>query len=100
METTHVIHVGVQYARTFGQGRWRPYAGGGIGMKRYAFRDEYFGPSTASAVLSVAGGIAAATRPRMRFEVKALFVLNNPLLYQLEHDAQFELQARFVVFVF
>jgi len=36
----------------------------------------------------------------MRFEVKALFVLNNPLLYQLEHGEQFELQARFVVFVF
>ena len=100
METTHVIHVGVQYARTFGQGRWRPYVGGGIGMKRYAFRDEYFGPSTASTVLSAAGGIEAATRVRMRIEVKAMFVLNNPLLYQLEHGEQFELQARFVVFVF
>ena len=29
-----------------------------------------------------------------------MFVLNNPLLYQLDQREQFELQARFVVFVF
>lgn len=100
METTHATHFGVQYARHFGRGRWRPYAGGGIGVKRYAFRDEYFGPSTTSAVFSVAGGIEAATRVPMRIEVKAMFVRNNPLLYQLDQREQFELQARFVILVF
>ena len=99
-ETTHVIHVGVQYARAFGRGRWRPYVGGGIGVKRYAFRDEYLGPSTTSAVFSVAGGAEAATRVPLRIEVKAMFVRNNPLLYQLDDRGQFELQARFVALVF
>jgi hypothetical protein len=100
METTHASHFGVQYARNFGRGRWRPYAGVGIGVKRYAFRDEYFGPSTTSAVFSVAGGIEAATRVPLRIEVKAMFVRNNPLLYQLDQREQFELQARFVILVF
>jgi hypothetical protein len=100
METTHASHFGVQYARNFGRGRWRPYAGVGIGVKRYAFRDEYSGPSTTSAVFSVAGGIEAATRVPIRIEVKAMFVGNNPLLYQLEQRGQFELQTRFVVLMF
>jgi hypothetical protein len=100
METTYATHFGVQYARSFGLGRWRPYAGFGIGVKRYAFRDEYLGPSTTSAVFSVAGGIEAATRLPIRIEVKAMFVRNNPLLYQLDEREQFELQARFVVLVF
>jgi len=100
MQTTHAIHFGVQYARNFGRGRWRPYAGCGIGVKRYAFSDEYFGPSTTSAVFSAAGGIEAATRVPIRIEVKAMFVRNNPLLYQLDQRQQFELQARFVVLVF
>jgi len=100
METTHATHFGVQYARNFGRRRWRPYAGVGIGVKRYAFRDEYFGASTTSAVFSVAGGIEAATRVPIRIEVKAMFVRNNPLLYQLDQREQFELQARFVVLVF
>jgi hypothetical protein len=100
MQTTHATHFGVQYARNFGRGRWRPYAGAGIGVKRYAFRDEYFGPSTTSAVFSVAGGIEAATQVPIRIEVKAMFVRNNPLLYQLDQREQFELQARFVILVF
>ncbi len=100
METTHAIHFGIGYARNFGRGRWRPYAGFGIGVKRYAFSEEYFGPSTTSAVFSATGGIEAAARVPVRIEVKAMFVRNNPLLYQLDQHEQFELQARLVVLVF
>ena len=74
METTHAIHVGIQYARTFGRGRWWLYAGGGIGVKRYAFRDEYFGPSTTSAVFSAAGdrdGDSGAYADRGQGDVRA-----------------------------
>jgi hypothetical protein len=100
METTHATHFGVQYARIFGRGHWRPYAGAGIGVKRYAFRDESFGPSTTSAVFSVAGGLEAAARMPIRIEIKAMFVRNNPLLHQLDQREQFELQTRFVILVF
>jgi hypothetical protein len=98
METTHVVHAGVHYARSFGNGRWRPYAGGGIGLKQYAFRDQYFGPSTRSLVFAGVAGLQAGTR--MRLEAAALFVRNNPLLYQLEDRGQFELQVRLVALAF
>ncbi len=97
-EAKHALLFGIEYAR-FGPGRWRPYLGGGIGAKRYTFRDHpgaHPDPST-SATVSAFAGVETPGRVPVRFEVRGVLVTKNPLIYD---KRQYELQARMAALLF
>jgi hypothetical protein len=95
-ETSHAFVAGLQYARMMGRSSWRPYVGGGFGLKRYSFESEFESPTTRAALLATTGVRSTGRRP-VRFEVTAIVVPNHPIL---NDKTQFELQARVVALVF
>jgi len=91
-QASSAILIGMQYMRSLGGGAWRPYLGGGIGIKRYSFKESYYSPRT-SPTFSIAAGLETQNRIPIRLELRTIIVEHNQLL----NDAgQVELQARFV----
>jgi hypothetical protein len=91
---------GVQYVRTFGRRSWRPYVGGGFGVKQYWYGSYGYDPveSSVAYTLSAAVGAESTHRVPVRLEFRTVFVTAHPLLYYQE-DHQIELQARMTVFL-
>lgn len=96
MEAAHALLFGMQYARTFGASAWRPYVTGGIGAKRYSFRDDFTTPKT-SPTFSFGAGAETGTRRLVRLELRAILVQHNQLI---RDERQTELQARVVMLLF
>ena len=82
---------GMQYLRTFGSRRWQPFAGGGLGVKSYAYHEDWAEPENVSPTITAAFGAERRQRHPVRAEVRMLIVQDNPLLLG---KTQFELQAR------
>jgi len=87
---SRAVLYGMQYLRTFGSRRWLPYVSGGIGVKTYAYEED-FEPENASPTLTVAAGAGRNHRHPIRFELRAVIVQDNALLLG---KTQVELQAR------
>lgn len=87
---SRAVLYGMQYLRTFGLRPWRPYVAGGIGVKAYAYEEE-FEPENVSPTLMVALGAERNRRHPVRFEVRTVIVQDNALLLG---KTQVELQAR------
>jgi hypothetical protein len=95
-EASHALVADLQYARALGRSSWRPFVGGGFGLKRYSFKDTYKTPTISAAILMTAGVRSGGRRP-LRLEMAALLVPRHPIL---NDKTQFELQARVVALVF
>jgi hypothetical protein len=85
------IVYGMQYLRTFGGHTWRPYVAGGIGVKAYAYREDFNEPENVSPTFTAAFGAESGQRHPFRVELRTVVVQDNPLLLG---KTQIELQAR------
>jgi hypothetical protein len=83
------FHYEMQYLRTFGDAAWRPFAGGGLGVK--AYRYEEFTPENVSPTIAGTAGVQRQGRQVFRIELRTLIVQDNPLLLG---KTQVEMQAR------
>jgi hypothetical protein len=84
---------GMQYARSFGQSAWRPFAGVGFGIKRWSYQEEWAG-SVSRASLSLSVGAESHTRTPVRLEFRTMIVPQNPFLLD---KTQIEMQARVTI---
>jgi hypothetical protein len=87
---SHAMLYGMQYVRTFGARSWLPYLTAGVGVKSYAYQEE-FEPENASATLTFGVGAEMNRRSPLRVEFRTMIVRDNPLLLG---KTQVELQAR------
>lgn len=87
---SRAVLYGMQYLRTFGDARVRPYVVGGIGVKQYRYEGEFERPN-ASPEVHAAFGVQAGERHLFRAELRTLVVQNNPLLLD---KTQVEVQLR------
>jgi hypothetical protein len=94
LSVSRAFQYGMQYRRSFGRAPWRPFVGGGFGATRYSYGDAFGQDSTTSPMMSVAAGIESTGRAPARFELRAVFDDNHPLL---ERAGRLELQARVTV---
>lgn len=93
------LAIGVQYIRTFGSGRWRPYLGGGGGIKQSWYR--YVGAdgdlaSGGSYSLSASLGVESRHRHSVRVELRTVYLTDTMLV---SDSGRWELQARATVFL-
>jgi hypothetical protein len=96
-EAAHAFVADLQYARLMGDSSWRPYVGGGFGLKRYSFKSGFNNsPKTSAALIGTVGVRSTGSRP-LRIEVAAIAIPRHPIL---NDKTQFELQARVVALVF
>ena len=87
---TRALQYGMQYHRTFGRGEWRPYLGGGLGVKRYSY--EYGdGRGNVSPVLGLATGAERPGAYTLRVELRTLLVQRNPVLSKNQVEVQMRL---------
>jgi len=93
LSVSHVLLYGMHYTHAFGQGGWRPYAGGGFGVKRVSFSEDYL-ETKALPAISAAAGVESTSRTPVRVELRMLFMTGHPFLYDKN---QIELQARLSV---
>jgi hypothetical protein len=84
---------GMQYTHAFGRSRWRPFAGGGFGIKQWSYRQEWAG-SVSRASLSLSVGAESRGRTPVRLEFRTTIVPQNPFLLD---KTQVEMQARVTV---
>lgn len=84
------IVYGMQYLRTFGSRAWTPYVAGGLGVKIYAYQEE-FEPENACPTYTVAFGAESHRGYPVRVELRTVVVQDNPLLLG---KTQAELQVR------
>ncbi len=92
---SHAVLYGMQYVRAFGRGSWRPFVGGGFGIKQI-FKKEDYAPDKTLPVISMGGGVESATRMPVRMELRTLFVRGHPFL---DDKNEIELHARVSVLI-
>jgi hypothetical protein len=93
------LAIGVQYVRTFGSGRWRPFVGGGGGIKQSWYRYADFGDDPVPAgsyALSASLGAELQHRYPLRLEVRTVYLTDSVLVAD---SGRWELQARATVFL-
>ncbi len=86
------LHYGMQYLRTFQDTPWRPYLGGGFGVKAYRFERSSFNQDASPTVFGIVGAERQG-RHLLRLELRTYFVQDNPLL---NDRRQLEMQVRAV----
>jgi hypothetical protein len=93
------LAIGVQYLRTFGNGRWRPYVGGGGGVKnswyRYVDWDGERG-SSGSYSLSASVGVELKQKCPVRIELRTVYLTDTALVPE---SGRWEFQAHATVFL-
>jgi hypothetical protein len=93
------LSIGVQYLRSFGSGRWRPYLGGGGGIRQSWYRwvgsdDDLVTGGSYS--LSASVGVESQHRYPVRVELRTVYLTDVMLL---PDSGRWELQARATVFL-
>lgn len=87
---------GLQYGHRFGDGRWRPYLSGGLGVRTQWITFEPVPEAEAErssrAAVSIALGLELARRKPFRLEARGQLNLENPLF--VPDRTHFELQLR------
>jgi hypothetical protein len=93
------LAIGVQYVRAFGSRRWRPYVGGGGGIKQSWYRYPGFGGDRVSAgsyALSASLGAELQHRYPVRVELRTVYLTDSVLM---RDSGRWELQARATIFL-
>lgn len=98
------LAIGVQYIRTLGSRRWRPYVGGGGGTKQSWYRQSWYRDvgsdsdlaSGGSYSLSASLGVELRHRHPVRVELRTVYLTDTMLV---SDSGRWELQARATVFL-
>jgi hypothetical protein len=94
------LAIGVQYIRILGSGRWRPYLGGGGGIKQswyeYRYADEGDLASGGSYSLSGSFGVESQHRHPIRIELRTVYLTDSMLAPE---SGRWELHARATFFL-
>lgn len=93
------LAIGVHYVRTFGSGRWRPYLGGGGGIKNTWYRyADWWGDAVSAGSYSLSASVGAELRQRfpLRLELRTVYLTDSMLA---PGSGRWELQARATFFL-
>jgi hypothetical protein len=93
------LAIGVQYVRTFGSGRWRPYVGGGGGIKNSWYsHPDWGGDAVSAGSYSLSASVGAELRQRfpLRLELRTIYLTDSMLVPE---SGRWELHARATVFL-
>jgi hypothetical protein len=99
MTGSGTLAIGVQYIRIFGSGRWRPYVGGGGGIKESWYRYADSGGELAaggSYSLSASLGVELRHRHSVRVELRTVYLTGSMLV---SDSGRWEFHARATVFL-